>query len=274
MISKENRHTLSLGHGKYILCCRMRGDDEVSQKVLTRAGRYHTVADNLRVKEVFVGNGERRRRYVVCHNAKEEIRQREHRQKLLCELEAELASLDQSEGKGHSKRVCELLSSRRFGRFLRQTPSGKLRIDRTAVTEEARYDGKWVITTNDDTLTPEDLALGYKQLMRVEEAWRKLKSGLRLRPVFHYRPWRICAHVSITVLGLLLERIAEIRAGDTWRNLCAQLQTIKVIEYDHKEARIQQTSELRKEVADLLGQLQVPLPPKLPSVQPLPSSQD
>jgi hypothetical protein len=274
MISKPNRRTLSLGGGKYILCCRMRGDDEVADQVLTRAGRYHWVADNLRVKEVFVGDGARKRRYVVCHNPAEEVRQQAHRQKLLVELEAELVSLDQSRSDRHSKRVCELLTSRRYGRFLRQTHKGLLRIDRTAAAEDARYDGKWVITTNDDTLTPEDLALGYKQLMRVEEAWRQLKSGLRLRPVFHWRPWRIQAHVSITVLSLLLERIAEIRAGDTWRNLCAQLETVKVIEYDHDGARIQQTSELRPEVVDLLGRLRVPLPPKLHSVRPLPSSDD
>lgn len=272
MISKDNRRTLSLGGGKYILCCRMRSDNEVSQQVLTRAGRYHTVADNLLVKEVFVGDGERRQRYVVCHNPKEEDRQRTHRQKLLKELAAELVSLDESRA-GHSKRVCALLSSKRFGPFLRQTSLGKLRLDRTAIAEAARYDGKWVITSNDDTLTPEDLALGYKQLLRVEAAWRQLKSGLRLRPVFHFRPWRIHAHVSLTVLGLLLERIAEIRAGDTWRNLCAQLESIKVIEYDHDGARIQQTSELRPEVVDLLGRLKVPLPPKLFSVQPKPAAQ-
>ena len=272
MISKDNRRTLSLGGGKYILCCRMRSDNEVAQQVLTRAGRYHTVADNLLVKEVFVGDGERRQRYVVCHNPEQEVRQRTHRQKLLKELAAELASLDESRA-GHSKRVCALLSSKRFGPFLRQTSLGKLRLDRTAVAEAARYDGKWVITSNDDTLTPEDLALGYKQLLRVEAAWRQLKSGLRLRPVFHFRPWRIHAHVSLTVLALLLERIAEIRAGDTWRNLCAQLESIKVIEYDHDGARIQQTSELRPEVVDLLGRLQVPLPPKLLSVQPIPAAQ-
>jgi hypothetical protein len=272
MMSEENRRTLSLGGGKYILCCRMRNDDEVAQQVLTRAGRYHTVADNLLVKEVFVGDGERRQRYVVCHNPQEELRQRAHRQKLLVELEAELASLDESRT-GHSKRVCALLSSKRFGRFLRQTPTGKLRIDRAAVAEAARYDGKWVITSNDDTLTPEDLALGYKQLLRVEQAWRQLKGGLGLRPVFHSRPWRIQAHVSITVLGLLLERVAEIRAGDTWRNLRAQLDSLKVVEYDHDEARIQQTSEPRPEVAALLERLKVPLPPKLLSVQPRPAPQ-
>ena len=134
--------------------------------------------------------------------------------------------------------------------------------------EAARYDGKWVITTNDDTLTPEDLALGYKQLMRVEQCWRQLKSGLKLRPVFHRRPWRIHAHVTITVLSLLLERIAEIRAGDTWRNIAAQLAAVKVVEYDCGEARVQQTTELRPDVVALLEKLRVPQPPKLHSVEP------
>jgi hypothetical protein len=272
MMSEDNRRTLSLGGGKYILCCRMRADDEVAQQVLTRAGRYHTVADNLQVKEVLVGDGERRQRYVVCHNPKEEVRQRAHRQKVLAELEAELSPLDDSRA-GHSKRVCALLSSKRFGRFLRQTSTGKLRIDRTAVAEAARYDGKWVITSNDDTLTAEDMALGYKQLLRVEQAWRQLKSGLDLRPVFHFRPWRIQAHVSITVLGLLLERVAEIRSGDTWRNVRAQLDSIKVVEYDHDAARVQQSSELGPELAALLERLKVAPPPKLLSVRPVPSAQ-
>jgi len=68
----------------------------------------------------------------------------------------------------HTKRMCELLTSSRFGRYLRETGSG-LAVDRAAVR-----DGKWVVTSNDDTLTPEDLALGYKQLLRVEECWRNL----------------------------------------------------------------------------------------------------
>jgi hypothetical protein len=49
-------------------------------------------------------------------------------------------------------------------------------------------EGKWVLTSNDDTLTAEGLALGYKQLTQVEQGWRILKSGLRMRPVYHWRP--------------------------------------------------------------------------------------
>ena len=39
-----------------------------------------------------------------------------------------------------------------------------------------KSDGKFVVHSNDDTLSTEDMALGYEQLMRVEQAWRDLKS--------------------------------------------------------------------------------------------------
>jgi transposase len=264
MNGEENRRQLALGGGKYILASKMRAGDEVTREVLTRPGRYKTVG-NLRVKEVFVGDGERRRRYVICHNPEEEQRQRNHREKLLTALQAELESMRAAAE--HTKRMCELLTSSRFGRYLRETGSG-LAIDRAAVREAEHYDGKWVVTSNDDTLTPEDLALGYKQLLRVEECWRTLKSSLRMRPVYHWRPWRIQAHVSLSVLALLIERIIELRASDTWRNVAAQLDTIKVVEYRRGAADIRQTTELRASVAALLKTLGVPPPPMLHALTP------
>ena len=264
MNSEENRRRLSLGGGKYILAARMRAGDEVTKEVVTRAGRYQTVAENLRVKEVVVEDGERRRRYVVCHNPKEAERQRQHRQRLLEELRLELeGQREPLRGRRHSKRTCELLTSRRYGRYLRQTPGGVPKIDQAAVAAEAKLDGKWVITSNDDSLSAEDLALGYKQLMRVEECWRSMKSGLRTRPIFHWTPHRICAHISLCVLALLLERMAEQRAGDTWRNILARLDAIKVVEYERGTARVLQTTEVRSETNEMLRRLRVALPPRL-----------
>lgn len=268
MNSEDNRKRLALGGGKYILAAKMRGGDEVTKQVMPRPGRYKNVADNLRVKQVFVGDGERRRRYVVCHNPREQKRQQQHRARLVKLLEQELATLRQTDDADcHSKRACELRTSERFGRYLRTTASGRLELNQAAIKDAARYDGKWVVTSNDDTLTPEDLALGYKQLMRVEQCWRQLKSDLRLRPVFHYRPWRIQAHVTLTVLGLLLERIAEIRAGDTWRNIRDQLNAIQVIEYEHNGTRIRQTTELSADSKALLKRLKVPPPPTIHAMQ-------
>src|SRR5438128_285581 len=135
--------------------------------------------------------------------------QRRHRAKVLEEIEQQFASLQApKEDKRHSKRSCELLTKKRYSRYLRQTSKGAVRICWRAVRVEEKLDGKWVVTSNDDTLTAEDLALGYKQLMRVEQCWRVMKSGLRTRPMHHWRPHRICAHVRLCVLALLLERVA------------------------------------------------------------------
>jgi len=62
MVSKDNLRKLSLGGGKYIVSMPVIAGGEVAEKVMSRAGRFKTVADNLRVKEVVVGDGERRRR--------------------------------------------------------------------------------------------------------------------------------------------------------------------------------------------------------------------
>ncbi len=202
MVSQANLQTLAKGGGKYLLAMPMRRGDEITQEVLSRPGRYRTVAQNLQVKEVVVGDGERRRRYALCLNPLEAKRQKAHRDELLKELEAELACLSDIAKEGHTKRVCALTSSQRYGRLLKQTAQG-LAIDAQAVTELERFDGKFVVHSNDDTLTAEDMALGYKQQQRVEEAWRTMKSGLKMRPVFHWAPHRIHAHIAITVLSLV-----------------------------------------------------------------------
>jgi transposase len=219
------------------------------------------VAENLRVKEVVVGEGERRRCYVVCHNPQEEKRQRAHRWQILRELEAELASLKEGQGESHSKRVCQLRASRRYGRYVRLTKGGLLRIDAAKRRAEEQLDGKFVVHSNDDSLSPTDLALGYKQLQRVEEAWRTLKSGLRLRPVYHWAVHRIHAHVALSVLALLLERVIEQACGDTWRTIRAELEQIKLAQLLSPHGEVWQVTEPSPEAAKHLQCLEMKNPP-------------
>jgi Transposase DDE domain len=261
MVSQDNLKKLSESGGKYILCMPMRRGDEVTHEVLQRPGRYQKVADNLRVKEVVVGEGERRRRYVVCHNPAEEKRQRTHRRQVLDELEAELSSLQEVRGESHSKRVCQLRASRRYGRYLRLTKGGLLRIDAAKHRSEEQLDGKFVVHSNDDSLTPADLALGYKQLQRVEEAWRTLKSGLRVRPVYHWAVHRIHAHVALSVLALLLERVIEQACGDTWRNIRADLDRIKLAQLLSPHGEVWQVTEPSPEASNHLKSLELKNPP-------------
>lgn len=72
MLGLGHRPSLSLGSGKYILAAKMWAGDEVTHEVPTRPGRFHALKGDLRVKEVTVSDGERKRRYVVRHNPLEE----------------------------------------------------------------------------------------------------------------------------------------------------------------------------------------------------------
>jgi len=253
MVSEEN---LAKGGARYIVAMPARRGTEVTEEVLSRPGRFREVRENLRVKEVWTGGGERRRRYVVCFNPQEAERQRKHREQVLEELEAELATL-----KGHSKRACGLLSSRRYGPYLRKLKRGELRVDRQAVRARAKRDGLWVIRSNDEELSAEDLALSYKQLVRVEEAWKTMKSTIRIRPVFHRTEERIRAHVFLCVLALLLERVAEKTCGRSWLKIREELRTIKVGQLLGPHGTVYQTTVGSMEARKILKRFKIdPLP--------------
>jgi hypothetical protein len=263
MVSQANLPKLSESGGTYILCRPMRRGDEVPPEVLQRPGRYQKVADNLRVKEVVVGEGARRRRYVVCHHPEEEKRQRAHRRQVLDALEAELSSLPEVRGESHSKRVCRLRASRRYGRYLRLTTGGLVRLDAAKRRLEEQLDGKFVVHSNDASLTPADLALGYKHLQRVEEAWRTLKSGLRLRPVSHWAVHRMHAHVALSVLALFLERVIEQACGDTGRNIRADWEQIKLAQLLSPHGEVWQVTAPSPEAANQLKCLEIKNPPAI-----------
>jgi len=101
-----------------------------------------------------------------------------------------------------------------LGRRLRQTPSGRLVIDKAEITAEARLDGKYLLSNSDPDLSAEDVALGYKNLLEAERGFRDLKSTIELRPVFHRLEPSIRAHLLLCWLALLLIRVAERRTGD------------------------------------------------------------
>ena len=263
MVSKDNLKKLALGGGRYIVCIPVHAGAEVDRELVSRPGRYRPVAENLKVKEVVVGDGERRRRYVVCHNPQEAERKRRHRAVVLDELATELESLREDNEPGHSKRVCALRASARYGRYVRLTRTGQPRIDRAKIKAAERLDGKFVVHGNDDTLSAEDLALGYKQLQRTEEAWRRLKSGLKLRPVYHFAPQRIRAHVALSVLALLLERVAERACGDTWRNIRDDVKRIKLAQLSGPNGEVWQVTEPGPDAAKRLKSLQILHPPPI-----------
>jgi hypothetical protein len=266
--SSENLRYLQRAGGHYIAGMKLRSGTAEARLALQRQGRYHTVADNLDVKQVIVGDGAARQRFVVARNPREADRDRARRERTIARLEAKLAALEQTRGKAHEKAACALRAHRSMGRYLRQTKTGRLMIDRAKISDEARLDGKYLITTSDDTLTPEDVALGYKNLLEAERGFKDLKGTILLRPVFHRREDRIRAHILICFLALVVIRVCELRVGDTWRTIGDELGTIKQGRFRSPDGEFTQRTELTADQRHLLSKLGVPEPPRFGHITP------
>jgi hypothetical protein len=257
MHSAANIAELSKGAGRSILATPIQRVTEVRDEVLSHPGGYADIAPNLRAKEVIIGEGERRRRHILCLNQDEADRQKWRRAKLLEMLKAELACLK----KDHPKAACRLVASKRCGRYLGVDGKGRPYLDRDKVKRAEHLDGKLVLTTNDDSLSVADIALGYKGMWIIESCFRKMKTtGLEVRPMFHWMPQRITAHVRLCVLALMIQRAAEHATGLTWSRIGDILATVKAVRYQSEGKGILQTTKIRPEVAAVFKKLGISAP--------------
>ncbi len=170
-----------------ILGARMRNVREVRDDVIGRASRYHRVADNLQVKEVFVGD----HRYVVCFNPDEAEKNRADRKAILSSLEERLAHGPQA-----------LIGNHGYRRYLK-VERDAVSIDPARLKLEVRYDGKYLLRTNTE-LPAEEVAVQYRRLWRVERFLRSAKSLLETRPIDHRCDDTIRGHIFCSFLALAL----------------------------------------------------------------------
>jgi hypothetical protein len=249
MISQETIAGLEARGLEYILGARMRRQREVREAVLARAGRYREVADNLQVKEVWVEG----RRYVVCHNPQEAIRDATEREDIVQALADSLR-----EG------AKQLVANRGYRRFLR-VERGALTIDTKKVAEEGRYDGKFVLRTN-TSLPAADVAVQYKRLLLVEQLFRTAKSVLETRPIFHQWDATIRGHVFCSFLALVLmdelkRRLAQRGWKEEWEVIRQDLEALAEVEVREGEQAHLLRSALQGTAGKVLQAAGVAIPP-------------
>src|SRR5712692_2081995 len=145
---RDNLRRLRSAGGHYIAGVKLRSGMPETEAALSRQGRYRTVKDNLRVKEVRVGDSEAAVRYLVCHNPAEAERDRARRQRRLERIEAELARLAEQRQRArtkpgreaHLRGECALRDHPTLARYLRQSKGGRLALDRAKIAAEEHLD--------------------------------------------------------------------------------------------------------------------------------------
>jgi transposase len=152
-------------------------------------------------------------------------------------------------------------------------PEGRLVISEHPVNlpREKKYEGKYLIQTDQVEITPEDAVEHYKDLSEVERGFRSLKDPLGMRPIWHHVERRVKAHIFVAALAFLIERMLERALKDARLSLSARsaLEALKTIRYvqfridDERRSGVTPGSSRARQVlkALKLGNVRPPTPP-------------
>jgi hypothetical protein len=194
--------------------------------------RYGDLADEvikLDVDDEVVETRFGEHRLIVSHDPVNAARSKDRRRKKLDEVLAagdRLASKLDRQDKGITERGRRASDRGAYSRFHRMVAEAEMTrfvdIDlnadlfsfsenQPAIERAEALDGKLVVITSVDDLTPDEVIRRYKSLADIERGFRVLKSDIEIAPVYHRLPERIRAHALICFLALILHRVMRMR---------------------------------------------------------------
>ncbi len=244
----------------YILGARMRKVVEIKKSVLSRGGRYHEVYPEslkskdpspLKIKEV-IENG---KRYIVCVNEKQARKDETERGLIIASLQDKIKTGAKT-----------LVGNKGYRKFIKMA-KGSIAIDYKKAEKDARYDGKWVLQTNTE-LKAEEVALKYKELWKVEQTFRDVKSVLETRPVYHKTDETIRGHVFCSFLAMILRNELESRLENQgydfeWNDIKQDLESIQEYRLNENEKTIVIRSQCKGISGKVIQAVGIALPPTI-----------
>jgi len=147
-------------------------------------------------------------------------------------------------------------------------------LNRGKLRKQRRREGRYLLRTNLAETDPALLWQYYIQLVAVEQAFKNLKDDLAIRPIFHKEERRIEAHIFVSFLAYCLyitlqRRLHALAPGLTARSVLERFAAMQMIDVhlpttDGRELRLIRHTQPEPELALLLKQMKLELPPQPP----------
>ena len=203
MFNDDNMKLLESLGKRYIVGARLKNlPVKMQEKILDKKGFANlrkAGEDQYSVKELAL-NG---RRLIVSYNEKNARKDAHDRQKSIDKLLAKIS-------KGGTNPT-DLISNYGYKKFLKLKGEASIEVDNQKVEKAKRWDGIHGIISNHPELTPQDIIGQYRGLWQVEECFRISKHDLKVRPIFHWTPQKIRAHIAICFMALTCVRYLHYR---------------------------------------------------------------
>jgi len=216
IVSEENLASIRKREGQYLVGTPRSQMKQFEAELLNKEG-WSQVRSEVEVKKIAIPQGEET--YILCRTAGRQEKEKAIRSRFSSSMERALKGLEKTIAMGRLKDRNKM--ERRLGRIqarhpqvndlydvhLRETAEGvrlfwQMKEDRKQWRESR--EGAYLLRTNLQEGTAEELWAKYMQLTEAEASFRALKSELSIRPLFHQKEARVKAHVMVAFLGYAL----------------------------------------------------------------------
>lgn len=204
MISKQNMEMLEQYNQPYIVAARLKNQPKSIVNTILDRSQYQMLenanedpGESLSYREIALNDGQK---LVVTHSPKRAAKDEHDRHKAIEQLKKRLS---------RSKNPSNLINNYGYKRFLKLTGDAKISINEEKIKLAERWDGLHGVITNCTHMPVQEILSHYKGLWQIEETFRISKSNLRMRPIFHWTPPRIKAHIAICYMALACVRTLE-----------------------------------------------------------------
>ena len=218
LMNKTNISLLESGGYKYIIGARIKNEsDAIKDWILSLQKQDGCFYELGKLPKS---------RLIVSYSEKRAKKDRYNREKGVKRLQANYKS---------GRLTKENINKRGYNKFLEISDDVQVAISQEKISEDAKWDGLKGYLTNTD-LSEKDVYEQYNGLWVIEKAYRVTKGTLEMRPMFHFTPRRIEAHVCICFVAYKvykeLERILKLSrinlSVDKVFNIAKTINTIRI----------------------------------------------
>jgi transposase len=197
----------------YIVGAKIKTMSKVYKKQILKKDDFIELNDDTKVKTLDY-NG---KKLLISYSKKRAKKDKHDREKAIAKLKKRLED---------SKSVKSQLSNNGYKKYLQLQSSDKnsscdlsITLNEDKILEDEAWDGLKGIVTNNETLSNEELIHQYSNLWQVEESFRITKHDLKIRPIYHWKPSRVKAHLAISFMAYTLVRYLEYRVRLQYKKL-------------------------------------------------------
>jgi transposase len=196
MLNEINLEYLEQNSVDYIVCSRIKNLPEaVKEDILQRK-------EDIKEKNIssLFDLKFKSRRLIISYKlerARKDAKDRERSvNSLLCKLK-------------QSKSPTTLISNYGYKKYITLDKESEVQLNEDKINAAEKWDGLHGLITNLEDMEAKEVYSHYRGLWQVEDAFRINKTDLKIRPIFHWTPERIKAHIAISYMAYCCYKAVE-----------------------------------------------------------------